>query len=114
MAGTRVFRANASLVQGEVTGVAKGVRNYTGPASYATGGVATDLKTDESLNADPHLVNVKVILTSTGAPDSANYAEYDYTAKKIVVFVRTTGVELANAQDISLRTLRCEWESSQA
>ncbi len=114
MAGTRVFRANASLVQGEITGVAKGVRTYAGPASYSTGGAATDIKTDESLNADPHKVDVKMQLTSTGAPDADNYAEYDYTAKKIVVFVRTTGVELAAAQNISTRTFRCEWESSQA
>ena len=114
MATTTTFRANESLVQGECTGIAQGTCTEVGPASYATGGIALDFATDESLNNDPHDVRCEVILTSTGAPDAANYAEYDYTAKKAVVFVRTTGIQIANAADLSARTLRYHWKASMA
>lgn len=114
MAGTETFRANASLAQGEVSGIAAGVQSYTGPASYATGGFAIDLATDQSLGNDPFKVDVKVITTAGGAPAAGYYGEYDYTDKKIVVFVRTTGVETAGAVDLSALTLRAEWKASKA
>ena len=114
MATTTVFRAQESLPQGEVTGIAQGTCTEVGPASYATGGIALDFATDEALPNDPHDVRCEVILTSTGAPDAANYAVYDYTAKKAVVFVRTTGIQIANTSDLSARTLRYHWKASKA
>lgn len=112
MAGTETFRAEQSIAQGEVNGIAEGVQTYVGPASYASGGFAIDVKGDQSLQNDPFKVDVKVIVISGGAPAPGYYGEYDYTDKKVVVFVRTTGAETAGAVDLSTYNIRCEWKAS--
>ena len=113
MAVVRVFRANASLVQGEVSGIASGIATQLGPASYSTGGFAIDLKTDEALENDPNDVRVDTT-GATGVPNITNEAEYDYLNKKVVAIVRATGVEVAGAVDLSGVTFRITWRSSQA
>jgi len=108
MATTTVFRAQESLAQGEVTGIAQGVATTVGPASYATGGFALDLVTDESLPAQPFECHIRCT-DGNGVPDATYVAEWDSSNSKIVAFVRATGAEVAAAVDLSGVTFRIHW-----
>jgi hypothetical protein len=67
-----------------------------GPADYATNG--TPFIAENFLPLGATLVDViaRSVVTATGKPGPSDW-EYDVTAKKLVAYVRTTGVEVANA-----------------
>lgn len=117
MAGTKVFRAD-DLAKGESCGIAHGVRKYAGPASYANGGFAVDIATDESLNNDPHLVACSAAGDTSGTPAETSevldyIAEYDYANKKVIVYDPANGQEVADATDLSGAYFRLGWWASQ-
>lgn len=73
--------------------------SFTGDSTYATGGTAAFQAKVQTLFED-HREIIGVIDTSIGTHE----ARYDKTADKLKVYVRTTGVEAANAADLSAVT----------
>jgi hypothetical protein len=78
---------------------------YTGPASYATGG---DLVNPD----DVGMTTIDFVNTLGNAYDKTNSHMYliswDYTVAKLVWYVPNTGVEVANATNLSTFTVLVE------
>src|ERR1700681_2674083 len=77
---------------------------YTGPASYATGG-------DPLLPADLKLGQLDYldIGTAADAPFTTAYTVvYDYVNQKAIWLVQTTGLQVANATNLSAISCRFE------
>ena len=77
---------------------------YSGPASYVAGG-------DPFVPADAKLGQIDVLSLQDGvlAGTTTLYtAVYDYTNQKVIWFVGTTGVEVANGVNLSTLTARFE------
>ncbi len=70
---------------------------FTGPASYTTGGVSF-------LPADVAMQSFDNVLIETDTVGIR--AAYDYTNKKLLFYVSATGVQVANAFDLSAVKLR--------
>lgn len=114
-----VFNPLTSLASGAVSGHVCGSSKYAGPASYAAGGFAVDIKADEGLNNDPHFVSVSAAGDTNGTPaETTNVldyiAEYDYANKKVIVYDPADGSEVADTTDLSGAFFRLGWMSSQA
>lgn len=78
------------------------IGQYTGPASYVTGG---DPFPPEAIG----LGQINALLVGLAWSGSAvRLLVYDPTAKKVVWYVPNTGAEVANAQDLSAFTVRFE------
>ena len=71
------------------------VATFTGPASYATGGVAIDNTNDFGWG------NTQFIKVNISDGTSFRLGWLDYTNQKIKFFVPNTNVEVANAVDLS-------------
>ena len=117
MAGTTVFRALTSYAQGEINGIAQGVRSYTGPASYAAGGFAVALATDESLNNAPYLVMSSPGGDASGTPGETTnvldyVAYYDYANLKVIVYDPADASEVSDATNLSGVTFRLAFWSA--
>lgn len=117
MATTTVFRANESLVQGEVSGLAMGVASVTGPASYSQGGFAVDLATDEALPRQPFLVHCDIIGSSTFVPGETSnvldyIAKYDYANNLLIVYDPADASEVSGSTNLSTYTFRLFWVAS--
>lgn len=73
-------------------------------SSYATGGLAFDPKQFGHQNGVQRVI-IEPRFDSTATGTLTRRFEYDYTNKKIVAIVTSTGAEVANAADLSTCTL---------
>jgi hypothetical protein len=102
---TVVFSPRASRVSGQAIGIDIIAATQAMPASYATGGLAVDLKADLGLSADPYMVICQV------AGDTYR-ANYDYSTKKILLYAlknataANIGLEVAAETNVSAVTVR--------
>lgn len=88
---------SGDIARGAEQGVVELVGKLNLGASYATNGIALDFA-----NVHPDCDNANIIyFNGTPSADASNYALWDATAEKAVVYVRSTDAELANATDIS-------------
>lgn len=78
------------------------IAQYTGPASYVTGG--------DPIAASDVGLGVLQLIKIANATDGTNFRTiaYSYATGKAIWFVGTTGVEVAAAQDLSTYVTRFE------
>lgn len=77
---------------------------YTGPASYVTGG-------DPLLPGDVKLGQIDILdfVTAADNPFTTAYnLVYDYVNQKVIWLVQTTGLQVANATNLSTLSARFE------
>lgn len=88
---------SGDIVRGAEQGIVELIGLVNLGASYATGGIAVDF-------ADVHAdcANANIIYTNFGSSsDASNYGFWDAANGKVVLYVRSTDAELANATDVS-------------
>lgn len=98
MAVTQVVDTLDKMVPG--ASLEQGVVSQAGPASYASGGFAVDIKTDLGLQNDPSIV-LAVQEINIGTTAYTYDAVYDSTNKKLVLYSAGTTTEVSASTDVS-------------
>ena len=78
------------------------VAQYTGPASYTTGG-------ESGLAAQVRMGKLFAVLGSISDGSAVRLAQYDPATDKLLFFVPNTGAQVANAVDLSTFSGRLEF-----
>lgn len=88
---------SGDIVRGAEQGIVELIGLINLGASYATGGIAVDFS-----DVHPDCANASLIFSTFGASsDASNYGFWDAANNKLLLYVRSTDAELANATDVS-------------